>query len=395
MSNTHTNDLDISFYGSVSDITKSQWQRIFSDQNPFTSYEYLNSLEQSQCVSKKSGWLPKHIVIKQLDTIIAIIPCYEKSHSWGEYVFDWAWAEAYERNGLEYYPKLVAAVPFTPVSGQRIGFDNKIDTVSKEQILKVVSEFLNETLKLGYYSSWHCLFLPQTDSANIADVSIARLGTQFHWHNDGYQHFDDFLNQLQSRKRKNIIKERRVIEAHNLSFKFVDGDKATTEQWQGFIACYQQTYLKRSGHTGYLSSEFFTQIASVMGEKIRLLLVTKPDDNGNANLVAAALYFVSDTHLYGRYWGCLQEFDGLHFETCYYQGIEYAIKQGLSVFDAGAQGEHKVARGFIPIETYSNHNIAHSEFNKAISHFCQQEQQHIRQYMQQLHDSSPYKANTD
>ena len=393
MSNMHINGLDISFYNSVSDITKLEWQRVFSNQNPFTSFEYMNALEQSQCVSKASGWLPKHIVVKLSDVIVAIIPCYEKSHSWGEYVFDWAWAEAYERNGLEYYPKLVAAVPFTPVSGQRIGIDDTIKTINRKVILDTVCSFLNKTLELEYYSSWHCLFLPQTDYVSLADVSIARLGTQFHWHNDGYQDFDDFLSQLVSRKRKNIIKERKAVSANNFTFEFIDGDKATAEQWQGFIACYQQTYLKRSGHTGYLSADFFSQIAKSMGDKIRLLMVNKPNGNDSNDLIAAALYFVSGSHLYGRYWGCLQEIDGLHFETCYYQGIEYAIKKGLSIFDAGAQGEHKVARGFIPIETYSNHNIGHNEFNKAIAHFCQQEQVHIRQYMQQLLSKSPYKVN--
>ncbi|PMG46530.1 GNAT family N-acetyltransferase [Shewanella sp. 10N.286.52.B9] len=394
MSITHTIDLNIGFYDSVSVITKAEWQRIFSDKNPFTSFDYLNALEQSQCVSEQSGWLPKHIVVKQAGVIVAIAPCYEKSHSWGEYVFDWAWAEAYERNDLSYYPKLVLAVPFTPVSGERIGFDCCQSSLNKAEIIAAVSEFLNQTLGQGYYSSWHCLFLPKADYLNLAQDNISRLGTQFHWHNHNYQHFDDFLQQLVSRKRKNIIKERKALARHNLDFEFIDGDKATAAQWQGFIACYQQTYLKRSGHGGYLSAEFFYQIAKTMGASIKLLLVTKASDSTThqqAQLIASALYFATDTHLYGRYWGCLQFIDGLHFETCYYQGIEYAIANGFMVFDAGAQGEHKVARGFVPIETYSNHNLTHQGFSNAIEDYCLQEQRHIKQYMQQLAESSPYK----
>ncbi|WP_076537481.1 GNAT family N-acetyltransferase [Shewanella sp. UCD-KL21] len=394
MTNSHPNGVEISFYTAVADISKLEWQGVFSDQNPFTSYEYLNALEQSLCVTKDTGWLPKHIVVKQAGVIVAIAPCYEKSHSWGEYVFDWAWAEAYERNDLSYYPKLVLAVPFTPVTGERIGFNCSQSSLNKAEIIAAVSKFLHKTLGQGYYSSWHCLFLPKADYLSLAQDNISRLGTQFHWHNHNYQHFDDFLQQLVSRKRKNIIKERKALARHNLGFEFIDGDKATAAQWQGFIACYQQTYLKRSGHGGYLSAAFFHQIAATMGSTVKLLLVTKASTaatNQQEKLIAAALYFATDTHLYGRYWGCLQAIDGLHFETCYYQGIEYAIANGLMVFDAGAQGEHKVARGFVPIETYSNHNLAHQGFSRAIEDYCQQEQLHIKQYMQQLDESSPYK----
>ncbi|WP_299573226.1 GNAT family N-acetyltransferase [uncultured Shewanella sp.] len=378
-------DIELSFYDSVASIGQPNWQRVFSDDNPFTQFEYLLALEQSLSVCSEAGWRPQHLVVTSAKEVIAILPCYEKSHSWGEYVFDWSWAEAYERNGLEYYPKLVAAIPFTPVSGQRIGIAAGISKVVRELIINKICHYLNQTINEKQFSSWHCLFLPQRDFNHLSHCSIARIGTQFHWQNKHYLNFDDFLNQLVSRKRKSIKKERKAVAEFN--YKFIDGHKATPEQWQGFIHCYQQTYLKRSGHTGYLNAEFFTQIASTMGRQVRLLLVT----NIHGNLIASALYFVSSTHLYGRYWGCLQEVDGLHFETCYYQGIEYAIQHGLATFDAGAQGEHKVARGFEPIATYSNHEVVHPEFRKAIYDYCQQEQLHIKQYMQQLSEKLPYK----
>ncbi|PMG75903.1 GNAT family N-acetyltransferase [Shewanella sp. 10N.286.51.B7] len=385
MSEFLSEDIQLNFYDSVASIGKSKWSRVFTDDNPFTQFEYLLALEQSLSVCSDSGWRPQHLVITSNSDVIAILPCYEKSHSWGEYVFDWAWAEAYERNGLDYYPKLVAAIPFTPVSGQRIGMISSISEVSREVVLNRITHFLNQTIKSEQFSSWHCLFLPQNDFKHLSHSTISRLGTQFHWQNKQYPHFDDFLAQLVSRKRKAIKKERRAVS--NFNYDFIDGDKASKEQWQGFVHCYQQTYLKRSGHTGYLNADFFSQIASSMGRQVRLLLVT----NDQNNLIASALYFVSNTHLYGRYWGCLEEVDGLHFETCYYQGIEYAIHHGLTVFDAGAQGEHKVARGFEPVETYSNHEVAHDEFRKAIYHYCQQEQLHIKQYMQDLACKLPYK----
>ncbi|MCL1068762.1 GNAT family N-acetyltransferase [Shewanella olleyana] len=378
--------IELSFYDSVASIGQLNWQRVFRDDNPFTQFEYLSALEQSLSVCSKAGWRPQHIVIRSENQVIAILPCYEKTHSWGEYVFDWAWAEAYERNGLDYYPKLVAAIPFTPVSGQRIGMIESLSDISRALLLERICHFLNQTVTQKQFSSWHCLFLPKKDFHHLSHSTIGRVGTQFHWQNKSYTNFDDFLNQLVSRKRKSIKKERKAVEDFN--YDFINGDKATAEQWQGFIHCYQQTYLKRSGHTGYLNAEFFHQIASSMGKQIRLLLVT----NEQGNLIASALYFISSTHLYGRYWGCLQEVDGLHFETCYYQGIEYAINNGLKIFDAGAQGEHKVARGFEPVETYSNHEVAHPQFRRAIHDYCQQEQKHIKQYMQQISEKLPYKT---
>lgn len=378
------------FINTISEIKKSDWNDYFGITHPFTRHEYLSALELSHCVSVKTGWQPQHLVISQDDTFIALMPMYIKTHSWGEYVFDWAWAEAYERNQLDYYPKLVSSIPFTPTTGQRIGFAPSLSEAEKQCVIAQASQFIRQQLVDRNWSSWHGLFSPQSQHEQWGNTDvIQRLGCQFHWRNQAYSDFNDFLASMSSRKRKNIIKERAQIQQAALRFTFVDGDKATVEQWQGFVQCYQRTYLKRSGHQGYLSADFFSLIARTMGESIRLLLIEDSDNQ----LVASALYFVSDSHLYGRYWGALNEFDGLHFEACYYQGIEYAIANQLSVFDAGAQGEHKVARGFYPVATYSSHIIKHQGFSDAIADFCQQEQQHIKLYMQQMTEQLPYKVS--
>lgn len=376
------------FVNSINTIDPSVWNEMFGVSHPFTRHEYLSALEMSGCVSAETGWTPMHLVVMDIDNVIALMPLYLKTHSWGEYVFDWAWAEAYERNHIEYYPKLVASIPFTPTTGQRIGFSAALSITAQQALIESIQHFLSQTVIEHNWSSWHCLFIHEAQQHQFSQAdAMQRLGCQFHWHNQGYADFNDFIARLTSRKRKNIIKER-TIARQQLQFSFIDGDKASPEQWQGFVRCYQNTYLKRSGHTGYLSPAFFEQIAATMGASIRLLIIEDVD----GNLVASALYFVSDTHLFGRYWGALTECDGLHFEACYYQGIEFAIANQLMVFDAGAQGEHKVMRGFRPVKTFSSHFIAHEGFNDAIGHFCQQERAHIDIYMQQMCEQLPYKA---
>lgn len=374
----------------IDEIGIAQWQQCFSDDNPFTRFEFLQGLERTGCVGGASGWKVSHLVIKDEIThkICAIMPMYDKTHSWGEYVFDWAWAEAYARNQLDYYPKLVTSVPFIPATGQRFGFHIDVPQSARKTILIAICEYLEQKMLKHHYSSWHGLFINHDEQALWPQsIGITRKGTQFHWLNKGYKSFEDFLASMTSRKRKNINKERQMLAAQKLHYTFVTGVDATLAQWHHFIQCYQLTYQKRSGHQGYLNEAFFLGLRQSMGEVIRLLIVT----DSHQQMVAAALFFVSKSHLYGRYWGTLVEVDGLHFETCYYQGIDYAINHKLSVFDAGAQGEHKVARGFEPIATYSKHLVAHSGFNEAIGHYCQQEQQNITLYMSQIAQQLPFK----
>nr|WP_258405148.1 GNAT family N-acetyltransferase [Shewanella psychrotolerans] len=375
-------------------ISESRWTALMGRENPFTRYAFLSALETSCSVGMESGWVPMHVMVHRAQELVAVMPMYLKTHSYGEYVFDWAWAQAYERHQLEYYPKLVSAIPFTPIGGKRIGFSDRLSVEQRQQLTVQLGDYLGQLLEKIGGSSWHHLFHTKAEQQLLANAGyLTRMGTQFHWHNRGYHDFDAFLAQMSSRKRKNILKERRQLLGKRLSFRFIEGQDVNLSQLQHFSRCYQATYYKRSGHSGYLNLAFFTELVASMGDAIRLLIVSQETEQAEQTTIpiAAALYFVSEDTLYGRYWGTLVELDGLHFETCYYQGIEYAIAHGLQTFDAGAQGEHKVLRGFEPIETYSAHEIMHDGFRAAIEDFTLQEKRQIAIYMEQLRAVLPYK----
>ncbi|WP_394392485.1 GNAT family N-acetyltransferase [Shewanella woodyi] len=402
-------EIQIEFIPAISLIPAQEWNQLMatgSDEgasvNPFARHEYLAALESSGCVCTKTGWTPMHLTVLQGEKRLAVMPLYEKTHSYGEYVFDWAWAEAYERNSIDYYPKLLCAIPFTPVTGPRVGMAKSLTQSEAALVWSKIAAHFSEMLQKSGYSSWHALFLTKPECDMFSKQSaLSRVGTQFHWMNKGYQSFDDYLAAMHSRKRKDIRKERYRVAQHGLTMRFVDGGEVTDEQWLAFTHCYQMTYAKRSGHYGYLNLPFFKSLAQSMPQQIKLLLVeTNEGDNGadsedklGQRIIASALYFCSDTHLYGRYWGALETIEGLHFEVCYYQGIEYCIAQGLQTFDAGAQGEHKVPRGFEPVAIYSNHDIAHPAFRDAIEHFTHQERAQISCYMKEMSQSLPFKSS--
>ncbi|QSX35478.1 N-acetyltransferase [Shewanella avicenniae] len=371
---------------------------------PFNCHSFLLALEQSGCVGAESGWLPMHLVLYQDTQLMAVMPLYRKFHSYGEYVFDWSWADAYDKYQLSYYPKLVSAIPFTPATGARLAIKAGVD---RQAVTAMVQQVLQRELQ--EHSSWHGLFLSSTETAVWHDAAeteiqlsafveapahhaklIRREGCQYHWYNRGYSSFDDFLAELSSSKRKNIRKERRQVAEWD--YRWRSGAEISPALWQRFFLCYRMTYLKRSGHGGYLNQAFFQSLTASMGDSVKLLLVCAHGDS-DEQAVAAALYFHtpnSDT-LYGRYWGCLEQHDGLHFEACYYQGIDYCIAQKLACFNAGAQGEHKVLRGFEPVKTYSLHMIAEPAFEQAIADFCQEEIKHNQQYMDGLSAALPYR----
>lgn len=399
-------ELRIEFLQQISLIPADEWNALMRGKsmsvNPFTRHEYLAALESSHCACPKTGWTPMHLTIFKGEQRVVVMPLYAKTHSYGEYVFDWAWAEAYERNQIEYYPKLVNAIPFTPVTGSRVGVCKELNEEEVEQVWSAIINSLSELIKLGGYSSWHALFLDSDECEQYSKRGLlTRLGTQFHWQNYGYQNFDDFLARMHSRKRKAIRKERSRIAQLGLTMRFIDASEVTEVQWQAFNHCYQVTYAKRSGHYGYLNLAFFKALALSMPEQIKLLVVEATDAESHDGLqvqqevrvIASALYFCSDTHLYGRYWGTLETVEGLHFEACYYQGIEYCIKHGLRTFDAGAQGEHKVSRGFEPIDIHSNHEIAHPAFRDAIEHFTHQEKVQTTCYIEEMTKILPFKSN--
>ncbi len=375
----------VTFNHNLSDISAGDWNRLNIQQNPFCRYEFLLALESSRSVCSKTGWSPRHIVVHDLQgELVAVVPTYLKSHSYGEYVFDWAWADAYRRHGLDYYPKLLSAIPYTPSVGPRILLAATADSGA---VFSAIDKAVQEYLPEHQLSGWHLLF-PDEASRGLQQHSpraLLRQGTQFHWFNQQYQSFEHFLEHLTSRKRKNIRKERRKVAEAGVHFRWFEGAEITDQVLDDFYQFYQMTYFKR-GQQPYLTPDFFHQVRNSMPEQMLLLQAEHHD-----RPVAGALFFKGENTLYGRYWGCVEEFDQLHFECCYYQGIEYAINHSLRVFDAGAQGEHKIMRGFEPIPTYSLHWIEQPQFRQAIADFLQQERQGVDAYMADAATILPYK----
>lgn len=347
-----------------------------NSENPFISLAFLQALDDSQVCVPEEGWKAQHL---ELDGRV-FIPAYLKGHSWGEYVFDWAWAQAYEQHELAYYPKLVIAAPFTPSLGPRLlGAENAEDTTWVIRALKSLCDQQN-------LSGFHILFPSEAEQALLNEQPLLkRTDVQFHWYNRGYRDFDDFLDRFSSRKRKNVRRERRSIAAQGISLKTLNGLDISDEDWDAFYRFYHATYLKR-GRAGYLNRAFFRQIHQTMADRIVLVLAEQ-----DGQPIAGALFFKDQECLYGRYWGCLSEFDNLHFEACYYQGIEYCIRHNLARFDPGTQGEHKIARGFEPTFTHSYHWLQNPDFFQAARRFCAEEAEMTTDYFEHAKAALPFK----
>ena len=380
--------MQIRFIDSIHKIDAKHWNQLCPPDYPFVRHEFLAVLEDSGCTSAATGWQAHHLLVFIDEQLLAAMPGYIKTHSYGEYVFDWAWADAYRRYGFDYYPKWINAIPFTPCVGPRLLCKTDLPT---SRVIDAVVQALTAESSRNNFSSWHCLF-PNTElSAQLYERNIQqRLGCQFHWFNRGYQHFDDFLAQMNSRKRKNILKERRHVSEQGFHFLHKTGAQITAVDWDTFYRLYRNTYLKRSGHQGYLSAQFFQTLGSSMSEDL-LMICAEKNDTPETETIAAALFLRDKNTLYGRYWGCMEEYQLLHFETCYYQGIDYAIANQIQRFDGGAQGEHKIARGFEPVLTYSNHWISSPNFRPAIEQFIAQEADSIRAYAHEARASLPFK----
>ncbi len=340
------------------------------------------ALEKSGSVGVKTGWNPQHLLVFEQQQLIAAMPLYLKNHSMGEYVFDQQWADAYLQSGMDYYPKLLNSIPFTPCQGQRIFIKNGID---QQLITQACIDFIIQFSEQNNISSLHILFLCSQQIKLFKPKLLIRESVQFQWFNHDYLSFDDYLTRFTSRQRKKIKKERRSIDQQGIEIIRLNGQAISEQQWQVFFMFYEMTYLKR-GQSAYLTIDFFKQLAQTMPEKMLLVLAIK-----DQAYVGAALSFIGGDTLYGRYWGCYQEFKHLHFETCYYQGLEYCIEQKLKRFDSGAQGEHKIARGFEPVTTYSAHWILNPHFSKLITNFLQREKVLIQQYKQDCTQQLPFK----
>jgi predicted N-acyltransferase len=367
----------------LSDIDKTQWNKLAGSTNPFLSFDYLNGLEQHHCLDGH-GWKPMHLVIFDGKTAIGALPTYLKDNSYGEFVFDWSWADAYERAGGRYYPKLVSTIPFAPVQGPRfLVNDDRPDKIEiKEILLKSVIKFA-EKYKL---SSFHCLF-PLAEDLQILEKyqQLTRMGFQYHWHNYGYENFQGFLDTLTSKKRKQIKRERRQIKELEIDIEVIPGKEVTEEQWEVFYGFYCSTFHRRWG-APRLTYDFFLSLSENLPEQTLLIMAKK-----ERRYVAGAFAMLGNDTLYGRHWGCDTQYPNLHFELCYYQTIDYCIKHGLKTLDAGVQGEHKLNRGFEPTATWSSHWISNAGFRDAIDDFLQTEKQSVNAYIDELNNHLPYK----
>lgn len=377
---------------SINQIDADEWNNLFKSTRgdtdkrmpyPFTQHGFLAALEDSHSVGEQAGWHPHHLILTDGDKLCAAVPSYLKSHSYGEYVFDWGWADAYHRYGYQYYPKLISAIPFTPVTGPRIGIASDLNN---REIIDRLKACLHQHCRQNNISSWHLLFPEKNLSEQWPSDILTRTAVHFQWWNEGFSSFDDFLATFSSRKRKNLRKEREKIHQFGIEFETVSGCDITPEIWQSFYRFYQFTYAKRSGHGGYLSKKFFELLSETMPEQL-VLVMAKQD----GRYVAGALNFRDEKTLYGRYWGCEDEVDFLHFETCYYQGIDYCIQQSIQRFDPGVQGEHKIQRGFRPTYTYSNHWLAEPGFQTAIADFLRREKPEIEAYFKEAESLLPFR----
>ena len=385
-------DLSWKFIISVDDIAPTLWLQLIDDKPDFNTrfltYHFLKGLEQSKCVDDGTGWISQHIGIYHNDQLLAFLPCYLKTHSYGEYVFDHAWANAYQHHQIPYYPKLVCCIPFTPVTGSRMLLRQDTE-VNAKRIYDFIGEHIKEIVSQANASSFHTLFLPEDESKGLGPLGLMpRISVQFVWQNNAYKDFSDFLNEMTSRKRRSIKKERAKLQQGNIQIKQLCGDQITVKVLKDFYLCYQQTYLKRSGHSGYLNYAFFAYLLENMRQNLMIVMAFEDDQ-----CIASALFFHNQKQLCGRYWGALKEVSGLHFECCYYQGIEFCIQNNIQIFNPGTQGEHKILRGFRPTYCFSNHYLQHPSFRSAVADFLERETLGVQQYKQQAESVLPFKQD--
>ncbi len=375
--------MQVTVHDGIADIGRDEWNKVAGDEYPFLRHEFLLAAEETGCVSERSGWLPCHLSLRHDDgSLRAALPLYEKHHSWGEFVFDWAWANAYEQAGFNYYPKLVSAIPFTPAPSKRLLLANSEDEEAAGTLVRGAIALARER----ECSSVHFLFPAEDEITRYTDVGLKlRKDCQFHWHNRGYTNFDDFLATFSSKKRKKARRDRRHVAEAGIRFRRLTGAELTSDSWQLVYPLISRTFMRR-GSMPYYDLDFFDQISKSLADQ--LLVVIADDSDGP---VAAAVFFIGKDVLYGRYWGSVGHYNALHFETCYYQGIDFCIEKGIGKFEPGTQGEHKISRGFVPVTTYSAHWLAQPAFFDAIGQYVAQEARHIDRYMRAVDDHSPYR----
>lgn len=374
--------------GNLANVCAARWNAVAGNHYPFLRHEFLVALEETGCVSLETGWQPDHLVVYRDERLVAVLPRYAKFHSQGEYVFDWAWADAWERAGGEYYPKSLSAIPFTPAAGPRLA-------VAPDQARRDVVAALAPYLLGTGMVSWHLLFAQSEEvadwQASFGAPLMERHAVQFAWQDEGFGDFEGFLSRMSSRKRKEIRRERRKIREEGFTFARLSGEAIDDAALEHFYRCYCMTYLER-GQRPYLTLEFFTRLRDTQGES---MLLVQASHAGRPVAAALCLEGRDDAgrgRLYGRYWGSEVHADFLHFETCYYQGIEHCLATGLDYFDPGTQGEHKLTRGFSPMLSRSLHYLDHPGFRDAVADFCREERAHVQAYLTQCRERLPFKA---
>lgn len=369
---------------SIGQVPAESWNRLHGTHYPFLRHEFLSALEESGCASPATGWSPCHLTVhNDQHELVGALPLYRKTNSFGEFVFDWAWADAYRRAGLHYYPKLVSSVPYTPATSTRLLHAPEADPGEVRQLL--LGTALALTRQSGA-SSLHILFPDPAEMPLFSAAGMSlRKDCQFHWHNRDYASFEDFLGGFTAEKRKKARRERRRVAEAGISFEHLGGDQIDDGLWKQLMPLYASSFLRR-GRSPYLNEDFFRRIATTMPDSLLVILARLRGEP-----VAAAICYRSADTLYGRYWGSTGEFHSLHFETCYYQGIEYCIAHGLRAFEPGTQGEHKLARGFAPTETWSAHWLSHPQFAAAVDNYLERERAHIDEYMDSARDHVPFR----
>lgn len=368
----------------LSDIGATRWDgllRASQAESPFLRYAFLSALHETGCAAPQSGWSPQFLTLWHKQTLQGVVPLYAKDHSYGEYVFDWAWADAYQRHGLPYYPKLLAAVPFSPVTGARL-------ICAQPQLRSALARRLVALAHDSGLSSLHVLYPLDDEADALAQCGmLMRDGVQFHWSNQNYQNFEQFLSTLERKKRKNIRAERRHVREAGVTLKRIEGAEASDDDWRFFESCYASTY-RAHYSTPYLNLAFFRRIGATMPENLLLVVALR-----GGRRIASALLVQGAGTLYGRYWGELEHVPCLHFDCAYYEPLEYCIERGIARFEGGAQGEHKMARGFLPTVTRSAHWLAHPAFASAVNDFLARETDGVRAYVDELSEHQPYRRS--
>lgn len=372
--------------GKLDEIDAKAWNTLTDFQYPFLRHEFLVNLERYDCLGERTGWTATHLIFENAACeLVAGLPMYLKSNSFGEFVFDWSWADAYHRNGLDYYPKLVVASPFTPATGPRVLIAKRYRSEqTRKQVIRAAIE-IAENLSV---SSFHLLFTNDPLDFEQSDL-LRRVGCQFHWKNQGYTQFSDFTDLLTAKKRKLIRRERRRVTESGIELQRIPGNDVTEQQWAEFYSHYQSTFISH-GNFPALTLKFFLETARTMGDQVLLVVARRAQ-----RMIASSYFLVGSSALYGRYWGYSEDVPGLHFEACYYQGIEYCIEAKLARFEPGAQGEHKISRGFLPTPTWSGHWIKEPRFRTAIVQFLDRESIQVNQYIRELNQHSPYRESRE